>query len=56
MRTAQTASTHILNRNPKASHSFNEHTARGPVDGDLPRHQIGAWIIVEDWGDNRGEG
>jgi hypothetical protein len=26
---------------------FSEHGARGPVEGDLPRHQIGAWMIVE---------
>jgi hypothetical protein len=35
---------------------FSEHAARGPIDGDLPRHQIGAWMIVEGGGDNRGEG
>jgi hypothetical protein len=26
---------------------FSEHGARGSVEGDLPRHQIGAWMIVE---------
>ena len=31
---------------------FSEHGARGPVKGDLPRHQIGAWMIVEGRGDN----
>jgi len=31
---------------------FREHGARGPVEGDLPRHQIGAWMIVEGRGDN----
>ena len=32
---------------------FSEHGARGPVEGDLPRHQIGAWwMIVEGGGDN----
>jgi hypothetical protein len=35
---------------------FSEHGARGPVDGDLPRHQIGAWMIVEGRGNNRGKG
>jgi hypothetical protein len=33
---------------------FSEHAARGPIDGDLPRHQIGA--IVEGRGNNRGKG
>ncbi len=31
---------------------FSEHGARGPVEGDLLRHQIGAWMIVEGGGDN----
>ncbi len=31
---------------------FSEDGARGPVEGDLPRHQIGAWMIVEGGGDN----
>ena len=31
---------------------FSEHGARKPVEGDLPRHQIGAWMIVEGRGDN----
>ncbi len=31
---------------------FSEHGARGPVEGDLPRHQIGGWMIVEGRGDN----
>jgi hypothetical protein len=35
---------------------FSEHGAHGPVDGDLPRHQIGAWMIVEGRGNNRGKG
>ncbi len=36
---------------------FSEHAARSPViDGDFPQHQIGAWMIVEGGGDNRGEG
>ncbi len=36
---------------------FSEHGARGPVDGDLSRrHQIGAWMIVEGRGNNRGKG
>jgi hypothetical protein len=34
---------------------FNEHGACGPVDGDLPRHQIVSCMIVEGGGDNRGE-
>ena len=32
--------------------SFGKHAARGPIDGDLPRHQIGAWMIVEGRGNN----
>jgi hypothetical protein len=35
---------------------FSEHGARGPVDGDLPRHQIGAWMIMEGRGNNKGKG
>ncbi len=35
---------------------FSEHNARGPIDGDLPRHQIGAWMIVEGRGNNGGKG
>ncbi len=35
---------------------FSEHGARGPVDGDLPWHQVGAWMIVEGRGNNRGKG
>ncbi len=35
---------------------FGEYAARASVDDDLPRHQIGAWMIVEGGGDNRGEG
>ena len=35
---------------------FSEHGARGPVEGDLPRHQIGAWMIVEGRGNNRVKG
>ncbi len=35
---------------------FSEHGARAPVDGDLPRHQVGAWMIVEGRGNNRGKG
>ena len=36
---------------------LSEHAARGPIDRDLPRHQIGAWwMIVEGWGNNRGKG
>ncbi len=35
---------------------FSEHGARGPVEGDLPRHQIGAWMIVEGGGNNRVKG
>jgi hypothetical protein len=31
---------------------FSEHGARGPVEGDLPRHQVGAWMIVEGRGNN----
>ncbi len=31
---------------------FGKHGARGPVEGDLPRHQIGAWMIVEGRSDN----
>ena len=31
---------------------FSEHAARGPIDPDLPQHQIGAWMIVEGRGDN----
>ncbi len=31
---------------------FSEHGARGPVEDDLPRYQIGAWMIVEGRGDN----
>jgi hypothetical protein len=36
---------------------FSKHGVRGPVDGDLPRHQIGAWMIVEGRGNKgvRGE-
>jgi hypothetical protein len=35
---------------------FSEHGAREPVEGDLPRHQIGAWMIVEGWDNNRVKG
>ncbi len=35
--------------------SLSEHTARGPIDRDLSRHQIGAWMIVEGRGNNRGK-
>jgi hypothetical protein len=35
---------------------FSEHGARGPVDGDLSRHQIDAWMIMEGRGNNRGKG
>jgi hypothetical protein len=35
---------------------FGEHGARRPVEGDLPRHQIGAWMIVEGGGNNRVKG
>jgi hypothetical protein len=35
---------------------FSEHGTRGSVDGDLPRHQIGAWMIVEGRGNNRDKG
>ncbi len=31
---------------------LSEHGARGPVEGDLPRHQVGAWVIVEGRGNN----
>ena len=34
---------------------FSEHSARGPVEGDLPRHQVGAWMIVEGRGNNKGK-
>jgi hypothetical protein len=33
---------------------FSEHGARESVDGDFPRHQVGAWMIVEGRGNNRG--
>jgi hypothetical protein len=32
---------------------FGEHAARCPVNGHLPRHQIGAWMVGEDGGNNR---
>ncbi len=35
---------------------FSEHAARGPFNRNFPQHQIGAWIIVKGWGDNRGQG
>ena len=35
---------------------FSEHGARGPVEGDLPRHQVGAWMIVEGRGNNGVQG
>jgi hypothetical protein len=35
---------------------FSEHAPRGPVDGDLPQHQIGTWMIMEGGGGNKGEG
>jgi hypothetical protein len=54
LRRAQTASSHTPNRNPKVCHSTNTPRARS-VDGDLPRHRIGAWMIVEGGSDNRGE-
>ncbi len=34
---------------------FGEHAALGPIDRDLPRHQIGAWMIVEGRSNNRGK-
>ncbi len=51
LRTAQTGSTHTPNRKPNWSHSAN------PVEGDLPRHQIGARMIVKGRrGNNRVKG
>ncbi len=35
---------------------FSKHAARGPIDSDLPRHQIGAWMIVEGRGNNGDKG
>jgi hypothetical protein len=35
---------------------LSEHAARGPIDRDLPQHQIGAWMIVEGRGNNGGKG
>ena len=35
---------------------FGEHGARSPVNRNLPRHKVGAWMVVEGRGNNRGEG
>ncbi len=35
---------------------FGEYGARSPVNRNLPRHKIGAWMVVEGRGNNRGEG
>ncbi len=35
---------------------LSEHAVRGPIDRDPPRHQIGAWMIVEGRCNNRIKG
>ncbi len=35
---------------------LSECAARNPIDRDLPRHQISAWMIVKGRGNNRGKG
>ncbi len=34
---------------------FGEYGARSPVDRNFPRHKVGAWMVVEGRGNNRGE-
>ncbi len=53
LRTAQTASSHTPNRKLK---SFGEYGARSPVDRNLPRHKVCAWMVVEGRGNDRDEG
>ena len=35
---------------------FGEYGARSPVDRDLPRHKVCAWMVVKGRGNDRGEG
>jgi hypothetical protein len=53
LRRAQRASSHTPNRNPKGYHSANTPRAARPVNGNFPRHQIGAWRVGEGEGNNR---
>jgi hypothetical protein len=35
---------------------LGEYSARSPVDRNLPRHKVGAWMVMEGRGNDRGEG
>ncbi len=56
LRTAQTASLVAHTEQETEVIPFGEYSARSPVDCNLPRHKVGAWMVVEGRGNNRGEG